>query len=156
MTTSKPRLALECRQCGASIALRDSRVRYCSQKCKSAHNGRVLTPAQRARLTETQTIWTHKWKRLALDALGGKCVHCGFSDARALQFDHIHGDGHKDVTRSASAGRRQRISRALGSYYKRIAERVEPGRFQLLCANCNWIKRVENGEHAQHMKKEVV
>lgn len=69
--------------------------------------------------------------------LGGKCVRCGFSDSRALQIDHVNGDGHKlwRKPRNASA------------YFKEVMGDKE-GRFQLLCANCNWIKRAENNETA--------
>jgi hypothetical protein len=36
----------------------------------------------------------------------------------------------------------------MGSYYKRVVTEADSGRFQLLCANCNWINRVVNGEHS--------
>lgn len=70
----------------------------------------------------------------ALEILGGKCVECGFNDYRALQIDHIGGGGHKELsTRKQMYGR---ISR--GDYDKK--------KYQLLCANCNWIKRFRNNE----------
>lgn len=75
--------------------------------------------------------------RLALvAALGGKCVRCGFDDERALQVDHVNGGGVKEA-------------RALtGMKNKVILDKVLKGSedYQLLCANCNWIKRVENNE----------
>lgn len=89
--------------------------------------------------------WTAEKRAAALEALGGKCVRCGFSDARALQFDHVNGDGFRDYKKVN--GRRVRRHRSLGTVYKQIAENAEPGRYQLLCANCNWIKRDEEGEH---------
>lgn len=151
--SSAPR---QCLHCGNSIEHRKPRARYCGYECKRAHNPpSPLNERQRARLTETQRIWARKWKAAAIAALGGKCAHCGFTDERALQFDHVHGDGHKDVRPSDAAGRRQRKSVGLGTYYKRIAEHREPGRFQLLCANCNWIKRSENEEHLAY-KREIV
>jgi hypothetical protein len=30
------------------------------------------------------------------------------------------------------------------------------GKYQLLCANCNWIKRFENGEHGRSKKRRVL
>lgn len=69
--------------------------------------------------------------------LGGKCVRCGFSDARALQFDHVNGDGWID--------RLLKVNKAGLVYHQAIIDDKE-GRFQLLCANCNWIKREEEGE----------
>lgn len=72
-------------------------------------------------------------RRQLLEFLGGKCVVCGFDDARALQIDHVKGDGYKDVKLSAKA--------------KETKIRTNPENYQILCANHNWIKRAENGEH---------
>jgi len=74
--------------------------------------------------------------------LGGKCAKCGFDDYRALQIDHINGDGYKE-----------RKSKGVGQKYigncntvKKVCK-GELKNYQLLCANCNWIKRYENNEH---------
>jgi hypothetical protein len=67
--------------------------------------------------------------------LGGCCCKCGFSDWRALQIDHIHGNGFKE-----------REHRNSPKYYRKVLE--NPDEYQLLCANCNWIKRYENNETA--------
>jgi len=72
----------------------------------------------------------------AIKTLGGKCVRCGFSDWRALQFDHVAGGGKQDLTMQ----RRSTIN-----YPNEVAENKN-GEFQLLCANCNWIKRIEKAE----------
>lgn len=146
-----------CRHCDASIAHRNPRARYCGYECKRDHNPPTpLNEAQRKRLTYTQRVWARRWREEAIRVLGGCCARCAFSDPRALQFDHVNGDGYLDVRPSDAAGGRQRKSQALGTYYKRIAEQREPGRFQLLCANCNWIKRAENEEHLAYLKKEAV
>lgn len=70
----------------------------------------------------------------AVIILGGTCARCGFDDIRALQVDHIDGGGLQEVS-------------AIGTYqiYKRIADGATDG-YQVLCANCNWIKRYENNE----------
>lgn len=78
--------------------------------------------------------------------LGGKCAKCGFTDARALQIDHVNGGGTKD-----------RKSHARQVYYYRyVLSRIEPdaGEYQLLCANCNWIKRTEKQEAGDHNQQE--
>lgn len=63
--------------------------------------------------------------------LGSICAVCGFSDKRALQFDHLANDG--------SNHRRQRgISGALRDILK-----GEGKGYQVLCANCNWIRHLE-------------
>lgn len=78
--------------------------------------------------------------KLRLDVikgLGGKCVRCGFSDLRALQIDHINGGGSQD---RKNIGTRQ----LYGWIIKNIIDAKE--KYQILCANCNWIKKYENGE----------
>ena len=69
--------------------------------------------------------------------LGGKCSHCDFNDSRALQIDHVNGNGADD---------RREFGEAM--YTKNFLKRVlaSPGKYQVLCANCNWIKRAEQGE----------
>lgn len=88
------------------------------------------------------------WKRLrerklkAIQQYGGKCSRCGFEDWRALQFDHISDDGTRDRLRARDS--------AFG-YYDYIM--TNTAKFQLLCGNCNWIKRFENNEHAGYKEK---
>ena len=78
-----------------------------------------------------------KKRDLVLWLLGNKCVICDFEDARALQIDHIAGGGNSDPHR-----RDRRI------FLGHVLESIERGenKYQLLCANCNWIKRVEQKE----------
>lgn len=70
------------------------------------------------------------------DILGNSCTRCGFSDVRALQIDHINGGGNIELRSIA------------GHKYKFILEKILNGstEYQTLCANCNWIKRIENNE----------
>ena len=72
-------------------------------------------------------------RKAVVSLYGAVCAHCGFTDIRALQLDHKHGGGGREARR-------------LGAYsmYKRVLK--YPEQYQLLCANCNWIKRVENNE----------
>ncbi len=66
------------------------------------------------------------------------CQRCGFSDIRALTIDHIKGDG---------ARHRKRIGKLSGSeFYKWLIKNNFPSGFQVLCWNCQYIKREENDE----------
>jgi len=66
--------------------------------------------------------------------LGGKCQKCGYdSDRRALQIDHIDGNG-----------RRERKTIGWRKFYGKILD--DSTNYQLLCANCNYIKRYDNEE----------
>lgn len=90
-------------------------------------------------------IFTHVVARAkALENLGGKCVHCSFSDPRALQIDHINGGGKRDLYVTTPQ-----------AVYRRIANGDTIG-YQLLCATCNWVKRVENQEHSVVLDKKNV
>jgi len=80
-----------------------------------------------------------------LTFFGGKCVRCGFVDPRALQMDHIDGDG-----------RRYRAEglHGLHARYKMMRDDPTQARavFQLLCANCNFIKRDEDYEYGRRAR----
>lgn len=73
-----------------------------------------------------------------MDVLGGRICKCGYHDVRALQIDHINGQGRQDEIKHK--GRY-----TLYNYYlKHTAEAKQ--KLQVLCANCNWIKRYERAE----------
>lgn len=97
----------------------------------------MLSPEARAYHRKYQRNRRNAQRKNALEALGNKCVKCGFSDRRALQIDHVNGNGHSE--------RESRSHRyAEDAIYRRAIE-GDPN-LQLLCANCNWIKRHENNE----------
>jgi len=72
---------------------------------------------------------------------GSRCVKCGFTDHRALQLDHIKGSG-------AEMRRYTNLHKSRVKYYQWLLNNPEYtlNEIQLLCANCNWIKRFENNE----------
>lgn len=78
-------------------------------------------------------------------ALGGRCIYCGFSDPRCLQIDHINGDGAEE--RRAHGGM---------SYLTNILADIESGRYQVLCANHQWIKRFDNMEDGRRFNLDAV
>ena len=66
----------------------------------------------------------------------------GCKDRRCLQIDHVFGGGTKENKRNRG-----------NSYLRKVLEDIE-GRYQLLCANCNWIKRTVNGEYNARIYKD--
>jgi len=68
-----------------------------------------------------------------------ECNHCGFNDIRALSIDHKNSDGWKE--RKDMSGY---------TLYKSIINNGYPDRYQVLCMNCQFIKRVELGEWRPH------
>ena len=73
------------------------------------------------------------------------CVKCGFTDIRALTIDHIDGGGHQHL---------KEIKHHQGTnFYYWLKKQNYPEGYQTLCANCQFIKRVEKKEWSnQYMK----
>lgn len=96
----------------------------------------------------SQRYYRNRLRGLALAHLGGKCCHCDLDDLRVLEIDHIQGDGAEDRN-----GRKRS-----GSIFvvKLVLADKEGGRYQLLCANCNWRKRMTNHEYNHHSKAKAV
>ena len=63
-----------------------------------------------------------------------KCAKCGFSDTRALSFDHINGGGRKH---------RKEVG---GRIWYWLIKNNYPDGYQILCMNCQFIKRTEQRE----------
>lgn len=64
-----------------------------------------------------------------------QCVRCGYSDIRALSIDHINGKGsvHRRMINNTT--------------YRWLKKQGFPEGYQVLCMNCQFIKRIENREH---------
>jgi hypothetical protein len=73
-----------------------------------------------------------------------KCARCGFSDMRALSIDHINGGGRKHT---------EEIKKQGTIFYRWLIKNGFPEGFQVLCMNCNYIKKSENKEDTGHKVK---
>jgi len=64
------------------------------------------------------------------------CARCGCTDIRVLTIDHIEGGGcvHRRTVLKRSGGTQ---------FYVWLKRNGYPSGFQVLCMNCNWIKRLE-------------
>jgi 5-methylcytosine-specific restriction endonuclease McrA len=117
-------------------------------RSKEASKKLLSTEEGRARYQTYYQRYRDRIFQELVDFFGGKCVHCGFEDGRALQLDHINGDGAKDRNRPGGF--------CLSARYKAVMQNPEWARktLQLLCANCNCIKRAENREYAFGKRKQ--
>ena len=119
----------------------------CGRKYRRDYN-RVWQSTHRENVRRTRRKMYLAAKLRAVESLGGRCNcslngcwhegQCRITDHRILQIDHIHGGGKREVVASVSSGTaRQR-------YYLRVVKSVQSGenKYQLLCANCNWMKRM--------------
>lgn len=101
---------------------------------KGKENRKRYVEKHRQSINEQNYGYLIRFKKAVYEKLGNKCVRCGFSDWRALQIDHVYGGGRKD-----------RLGLSSRSFYKKILA-DDSDKYQILCANCNQIKRIENNE----------
>lgn len=77
-----------------------------------------------------------------LEAYGCKCNYCGYDKPLALEVDHIFNDG-----------RQERKEKKIKDFYRFLIQNNYPkDRYQLLCANCNYIKQ-KGLKKAKRLKK---
>jgi len=84
-----------------------------------------------------------KTREAMLDFFNRKCRICSFNDVRALEIDHVYGDGN---IHSSGTARRNRTPLTVDKIIK------APHRFQLLCANCHRIKTVIEGDQTTRIE----
>jgi RNase P subunit RPR2 len=100
----------------------------------------------RETLRRTSRIRRTKLRIEIIQLLGGQCTNPygihekPFTDIRCLQIDHAIRGLHGHVYERKSKGQEM--------YMKEVLSEIKAGskEYQLLCANCNWIKRYENNE----------
>ena len=142
-----------CENCGEKFFPRSCKPnRFCSTECHNKWRRRNLKPIplqRRDAYLKNRKKYLQKYKRkyqekrqLILEKLGNKCVNCGFNDYRALQIDHIHGNGSKETRKIGTSGLYRKILSMNITDIKK--------EYQLLCANCNWIKRHEKKEERRY------
>jgi hypothetical protein len=85
-----------------------------------------------------------KVRMKAIEVLGGKCARCGIEDFRVLQIDHVNG-----------GGLRERRNLSPSRFYKKVIKSAKAGegKYQVLCANCNMIKKYERQEHPRGRRR---
>ena len=72
--------------------------------------------------------------------MGGECTGCGLTEISLLTVDHIDNDGYKTKNRQ----------KGMSFYRKILRGTVSSDRLQLLCYNCNNVKRVNGGALPAH------
>lgn len=73
-------------------------------------------------------------RRRMIEAYGGRCVCCGESEQTFLAIDHINNDGNLE---------RRQFGKGGNGFFTRLSKLGFPkDRYQLLCHNCNFAKRL--------------
>jgi hypothetical protein len=168
-----------CKRCGIRYLPKRKSQKYCSGTCRIrafAHVKPLLTIKQKkarkaayyqrnkGRIRELRrkspwyngSMYRRKLRKQCLDKYGNRCASTkckwanddgtlGCTDTRCLQIDHVNGGGCKE--------RKNRVT--VLTFLKKVLADTE-GNYQLLCANCNWIKRKENNEEPHRIKKPLM
>jgi hypothetical protein len=106
-----------------------------SPQSKYAKKLRRLSP-ERLRLLNKASYERTKAKLYLL--YGNECNECGYRDSRAFNLDHKFRPKGKVNTSNFLRGQ--------ALYYAILSGKEDWLKYQLLCANCNTIKRIENDE----------
>lgn len=113
------------------------------KRCKEqAKHRRATIPALRDSHNASGQRNRQRQKQVAVSHYGGRCVHCGETDIRVLEFDHINNDGakHRRAMRSGELGVKTM------NIHRWLAKNGFPqGVVQLLCCNCNRLKLINGG-----------
>jgi hypothetical protein len=147
---------MNCKRCGIVITgenqdqwLGKSWCHDCGKKYRSDYNTKWAKSHRPLANAQARRRYL-KAKLAAVLALGGRCNctlqecwhqgPCPITNHRILQFDHVDGGGKQEVLKSISGG----VERLR---YRRIVLSAKLGeqKYQLLCANCNWMKRMVLG-----------
>ncbi len=116
-----------CKSCNTVVA------REYRQKNRQRYNAKVREYAQRLRLL----VLSHY-----CGGIEPICCECGFTDIRALSIDHINGGGNQH-RRSLGDG----LCVGPQYVYQWLKNNGFPSGYQVLCMNCQFIKKVERHEH---------
>ena len=88
----------------------------------------------------------HELRLAAILKMGSACRMCGYSDARALEMDHIESlmkTGEKRLPTKQT-------------YLEIINAKFPAEKYQLLCANCHRIKSYEHGDSLHKSRGEAL
>lgn len=116
------------------------RYRRWYEKNKDAARERKRINMRAARARDPERYRAHgvayreRLKRRFFEMYGDTCAGCGFDNPKALTLDHVNHNGNKERREMGERGP-----------YRRATEKHRPEEYQVLCMNCQFIKRVDPG-----------
>ena len=119
----------ECKECTKSR----SRARFAAKHSEILEQGKVYARDKRARIKEA-----------TFAAYGGYvCACCGETEKKFLTLDHIDNNG--SIFRKSVFKGNKKGNTAGYHTYNWLARNGFPSGYQVLCMNCNYGKRMNNG-----------
>ena len=110
------------------------------KKCSTARSVKYNREHRDERIIRKRKYYQnyrYKYKSSIFKKMGDKCTHCDFDNKLALQIDHIHNNGIKERNEMP-----HHASIKFYRYLDRLPLDELRANYQLLCCNCNWIKRM--------------
>jgi len=107
------------------------------KKYYQTHKEKWSTPEYKRKFMEQRRLRIQQLRKQCIFLLGSKCsnLNClvpgGCLDTRCLHIDHKLSNGSRERRKWGNQYK----------FYNRVLEHLDE--YQILCANCNWIKRVE-------------
>jgi hypothetical protein len=104
---------------------RDARKPYIRGVCRECHNTRTRD----------------NWRKLRVEIFnnyGWECKCCGETIKEFLSLDHINNDGYLDKNPNGDKKSGKEL-------YLLVKRQGFPEKYQTLCMNCNWGKKIGNG-----------
>ena len=87
--------------------------------------------------TRVRKMW-RKYRKRIFDYYGWECKCCGETMSEFLSIDHINNDGYLDKNPNGDKKSGKEL-------YSLIIKEGFSDRFQTLCMNCNWGKKIGKG-----------
>jgi hypothetical protein len=133
-----------CVSCAAKPSINGLMCEECRLRKRNNQEKHRLNNPIRYRKYKQDFIY--KKKVQAYEILGNKCACCGEDNFLFLTIDHVNNDGYKDKKR------RRNLTYLM---YIEIIRNTFPGKYQILCWNCNCAKRTNKGicPHQQELKE---
>lgn len=102
------------------------------------HRDRVYYGDKKRNRSAEMRAYRANNKQIVFNHYGNFCACCGENNFLFLSVDHVNNDGHADIWPSGARKTGE------GLYLKIISMNF-PKDYQILCMNCNWGKRINNG-----------
>lgn len=105
-----------------------------AKRSDSKHPRRICKPCKNE---QTRMVW-RKLRIEIFDYYGWECKCCGETMRQFLSLDHINNDGYLDKNPNGDKKSGKEL-------YLLVKKQGFPSKYQTLCMNCNWGKKVNNG-----------
>lgn len=129
----------KCVLCGGKMisipgARGGKKIKYCSSACKEkARRIRHSKNSAIRQISYSKRYYSIKEK--VYSKYGNQCAHCSEQRSPCLSIDHVNGNGAED--RRETKGSTAFLLKVLSD---------DSGEYQILCMNCQWMKRHRNKE----------